>query len=898
MRPVVVLADLASQAVNEVRQISFDWYLSGLVQPIIWLDITPGERTITAIINGQPKRIALSVWLDKYLAADHKVELYSLQIANEEGSYFTEREIDAALRDFPILLAAEPSIVNVIAPSSEVQSIPETVLVPYRTNIVVLPIQGASGYAGYKVLQPTSSEFFANATSGLASSTGTWTGMATNPLYDLQLSKQRKPEVLLLRSFARYADASGLAMGIADELTSETPGLLPCAFDDKGEKLTPNAEESSKEKAIKVANNFVAQNQKMFELSSMPSRPELSPKPLGWRELLGQYFSYLAKYFKPGQWLREKVDGYKAAAANSLQQIFLGDYSAREVFVAGVSSDTPRNDDSTLNAIEALLNATNSVSSGVMEPQLTNPNDIWRDYVTTIAALVDGSSGVEEIELPGVLGGDRRLILNPVHLAPAPGHPNFRIPESLPIPLKGEVVRPADPYLAMLLERQLDDLLLNAANYSAVDVAAAQKTRFDLRLWIEEVDSFSWRVGRKLADSLNRARDLLGKIPSSLGYNDESHKELVELESKARKALGRVFKGMLGILGVALTAWLAQALWLLAAFGAWPIALAVGWYWPVAAVAALVGIWGALGLQAFAGAVRDIYKFENKAQFDIEIAKWVETIRPTLRTEVAKLSDLYRQLEMWNRIIVPVLYQPLGKPPVTKERANSIKNLNQLTSAIQLAELKTTGEQKNQLLEKVKSEFLRRGWLTRRIHNHLEELGAELPKTWSDTAQEDKSSLRRILTNIASKDTAAMLGHETFEQIQQIAMHSADYVNWPVKILNLERELSCEEYLTGLARGVGALPVEFLSDAAAVAGLNRIDQERSQFVIDSRISAASDVSKTESSQNAVDPLKRLDMISVRVEVTRPIKFAELLAIAPIDMTHQGEVGTEPISPVA
>lgn len=876
MRPIVVLADLGDQSVNEVRQILFDWYLSGLVQPIVWLDTRPGDRSITAVVDGEPIRLSLSVWLDKYLPSGLEVELFALQIANDNQSYFNDSFIEEALKDFPVLVAAEPKMVNVLAPADQADSIPDSALLPYRTNFAILPIQGASGYAGYQVLKQSSSEFFANVASGVASCTATWAGMATNPLYDLPVAKQRKPEVILLRSFVRYADASGLVLGMVEDVTSGPSGRIPVAYDAFGERLTPNPDDSSLRKTITVAENFIAQNHNMFSFGQPSKRPVLEPKPLSWKDLLREYGSYLKKYFRVGSWIKEKIDGYKAAAANSLQQIFLGDSSAREVFVLGVSSDTPRNDDSTLNAIDALLNATTAVSKSVMEPALTNPNDIWRQYVVTITSLVDGSTGISEIEMPGVIGGDRRLILNPNHLAPAPGFRNFRIPENLPVRLRGEVVRPTDPYLAMLLDDQLDAVLRNPARYTPVDIAASQKTKQDLALWKSDVDSFAWRVGSKLAQSLNEARATIGKIPSANAENDDSFKTLIELEANARKALGRIVKGFIGIIGGSLVAWLGQAIWLFAALGAWPVALATSWLWPAAAVAALLSIWAAMGFQAFAGAVRDIYKHENQARYDRDIAAWVEGIRPKLRAEVAKLADLYKQLELWNRLLVPIIYEPLGTVSRSVDGATTIRNLNQLTSSIQLAEFKSAGEQRSKLLDDVKSAFFRRGWLYERVQNHLIELGAELPKTWSDTAQEDKSSLRKMLEKGRDEFTREALGKRTLLEIQEIARLKADYANWPVQIVNLNREVSCQEYLSGLANGIGALPAELLEDSAAVAGKNRLDADRSFFVRDSRIDATSDVTSVFSNPNTVDPIRRLDLMSVRVEVSKPMKYTDFV----------------------
>ena len=897
MRSVVVVADLQDQSVNEVRQILFDWYLSGLVQPIVWLDVRAGDRVITAVINGEPTRLSLSVWLDKYLHTGSQIELFSLQVAKDGGGYFTDRDIDAALRDFPMLVAAEPKMINVVAPPHEAKSLPQSVLLPYRTNVAILPIQGASGYAGYKVLETSSSEFFANVASGLASATGAWASQDKNPLFDLPVAKQRKPEVILLRSFARYADASSLVSGLVDEIGHLSGHTLPAAFDDFGERLTPNLPDSSLAKVSLVAGNFVSQNASRFNLSGFPAKPIDDPKPLGWRQLLGEYFHYLRRYFQVGSWVKEKIDGYKAAAAQSLQDIFLGQNSAREVFIMGVSADSPRNDDSTLNAIEALLNATASVTESVMEPAQSNPNDLWRDYVYILTGLVDGSNRVGEIELPGVLGGDRRLILNPHHLAPAPNTPNFRIPEFLPIRLKGEVVLATDPYLALLLDEQLESILANPTRYSPVDVAAAQRTKHDFQMWRRSVDSFAWRIGNKLAQSINEARAKLGTLKFSEALEDEDQKKLFELEGNVRKAIGRLLKGLLGILTTSLVLWIGQALWLFISLGAWPVALATSWIWPVLGVSALLTGWAALGFKQFAGAVRDIYKYENRAQYHKEIVRWVNSIRPQLRQEISRLADLYRQLEMWNRLVIPVLHNPLGDSRSNSNSRTSIKDLNQLTTSIQLAEFSPNAPQREKLVSEVRAEFFHRGWLSERLTAHLEELGATFPKTWSDTAQEDKSNLKKMLRKGDSQSRMAKLGEDTLLDVQRIAINRANYAEWPVKILNLNRELTAKEYLEGLANGIGALPAEMLSDRAAVSGQNRLDPERSYFLHDSRIETPSDVTTMKTNPGELQNIHRLDLISVRVEVSKPLKYSDFKAFFDVEDLRD-EQDAMPSSPIA
>jgi hypothetical protein len=896
MRPVVVLAEVSDQSINEIRQIYYDWSLSGLVQPLVWLDIRTGGRHVTAMLDGELVRITLAHWLDRLLPSDGELQIISLQIAGTGTKYFLDTDIREALKEHPMLVHAETTMLNLIAPNSDASEVPRSALLQYRTNIVVIPVQGAFSHSGYKNILPNSSEFFANVAASLASAAGAWAGMDTPGVLEIPTSKQRNPEVVLLRTFCRYADASGLVDGIIQEIVTEAAsGVLPAAFDESGERLTPNPEASSLQNATAVAQAFVAANRGLLAFAEPKKRPVQEASSLKPSDLFRQFFSYLLRYFSLRSWLNSKIYNSKQKIASSLQKIFLGDSSAREVFVLGVSADTPRNEDSTLNAIEALLQASNAVTRSVAEPSSNSPNFLWQDYVDILTGLADGSRGPTSVDLPNVIGGDRRIILNPNHLAPHPNFRNFRVPEDLPIRLRGEVVRANDPYLALLLEDQLNSVLSDPKKYSPVEIALVQRTQFDFAQWMKDADSFSWQIGRSLSAEINKARKILGEIPSLIDLSKGNQIKLVELEAKAQNALGRVVVGAASIISGGLILWLAQAVTIFLLFGAWPLAIVSGWLLPVAIVAGLSLAWVALGLRPFAGAVRDIFKFENEARHAGKLADWIEAIKPDLRASIARLADLYKQLAIWNELVIPILYSPLGSPQVDPNTQSPIKNVNRLTNSIQLAELRYETPLRDELLTKVRASFYKRGWLSAIALWRLEQLGANFPKSWSDTAQEDKSDLRKMSQALMRKNLQLELGARSQMQIQKIARGGANYAQWPLEIMNASKDQTCYEYFEILGTGKQILPDDLLTPSASVRGMGKADFAHSFVLQDPRVGFKTDASVIHTNESAVAKYHRLDLINVRVEVTKPMPFTDVIIFdqTPVIQESFDEVSLSP-----
>lgn len=883
MRHVIILADLRDQSVNEVRQILLDWHLCGLVQNPNWLSLDRGDRFVESLSDEGTQRVLLSEWLDKYIAVDDDLELVALQMHNDAHSYVHASVFNEAIAGFDPLVMAEAKIVNLIAPANIEGSVPAEVLMSYRTNLIAVPTQSSSPRSGHIVLQPQTSGFFANVAAAVSTASGIWSGQDHNPIRELSHPKNKRPEVMMMRSFVRYADASDLvSVVVKDVVERASSNGLPLAYSESGERLSALPYHIARQDVEKVAANFIAANPAVFDLKKFKEKPKAQTKQLGPIALLKEYVKMLKTYFKPGSYLAEKKADYAGAAALLLQQVFLGSNSTVQVFVDGVSGAPSRKADNSLNAVLDLVNAANSLRKSVVEPAAASPRQLWKDFAATSCALIDGGQGPAGVELPAVAGGDRRVILFPELVVPRVNSIPFQVPADLDIPLRGEIISADNPYLAAVLQDQLNRVLANAEKLEPIQIGQVQRTKFDLDLWIQDKQSFAWHIGMRLGSQLNAARNLFGLLPVNNDEGDQNRlDELGKLEKKARKAVDRMIMGGLAIVGGAGLFGILQGLWVLLATAAFPVVALGALLVPGLIVAGLLFIWNVIGFRAFASAVRDIYKLENQKDRQAELAKWADEIKDDLANEVKRLGDYYQQYQLWSTLLAKPLHDPLGEPRIVASNDGRIQNLNQINSSIQLAELDHSGDTLENLVDHVKKSFFSRGWLDRILTKRLEGLGAVFPNAWLDSGSDDSSPLRVVFNRSQRSDGRIEVGEIVVQELQRLATADTDYSVWPLSILNMpiERKVKCHEFLEPLATGASVMPNTLLTDLAEVHSLSRVDVGKSFVIADSRVNLQSDVAKHLVNPERVEVARRLDIVNVRAELSKALHADSITTFA-------------------
>lgn len=873
MRHVVILADLFDQSINEVRQILLDWNLCGLVQSPWWLSMDDGDRFIENLQEADTARVLLSEWLDRHVDQDDQIELVAMQVHTDSTQYMSSAEIEKSISKFPPLLRAESKIINLLIPADIDGSIPDNALFSYRTNLIAIPTQSSSPRSGHIILAPHSSGFFANAATAVATAAGLWSGQDRNPLRELPYPKTKKPEALMFRSFVRYADASDLVAEVVHEVVEKASADgLPVAYSSGGVRLTALRDDLGAKAATDVAGNFIDANSAFFNIDNVGDPPREDRTPLTVRQLLAEFMSYAKKAANPADYFRAKVSRWKQAAANLAQEAFLGNDSTKEVWVGGISGAPSRRADGSIDAVKDLLNAANLLHKSVVDSPPANPRELWKGFVETATALVDGSQGPNGVELPAVFGGDRRVVIQPEFIIASRDTEPFSVPVNLDIPLRGEVIAATDPYLAAVCLSQLNQALSAASKLSPIQIATLQRVKFELTSWMTKNRSFSWVIGEQLGRQLNTAREYIALLPvPDKDFEKNMIAEVAILEARIQSAFGAMIKGTIGIIGGISFLWLVQAFWLFLATAVWPVFSALA-FLPVLLGSLALVIWNAIGLRRFFAAVRDLYKFENRSKWQLAYTEWLKREKQKISNEIRKFSDFYTQYQTWVKILSQPIHDPLGDPRFKLSNDGRIKNLNQITSSIQLAELAQDGSAREALVDHVKKKFFDRGWLRRLVLEGLELQGAEFPKTWSDTAHEDSSTLRHILQQNVSKNLSRQRGKVVVKGLQELATADTDYSKWPLSILNMpvEQQLECVEFLRPITNGSSVLPNALLSDQADVAWGTRTNTELSFVLADPRVSIDSDVRQIYIEPSIVPVSRRLDIISVRVELSSPL----------------------------
>lgn len=878
MRHVVILADLFDQSVNEVRQILLDWNLCGLVQSPWWLSVDSGDRFIENLQESDTSKVLLSEWLDRHIDQDDEIELIAVQMHTDSGSYKSSNEIEASIAQFPPLVRAESRIINLLIPANIEGSVPDVSLFSYRTNLVAIPTQSSSPRSGHIILAPHSSGFFANAATAVATAAGLWTGQASNPLRELPYPKTKKPEVLMFRTFVRYADASDLVAEVVHEVVHKAAAKgLPVAYSAEGIRLTALRDSLGSQAATDVAGNFIEANSAFFNIHNVGDPPREEKIALSFRQLLREFLDYAKKSARPADYFKAKLNRWKQAAASLAQEAFLGSDSTKEIWVGGISGAPSRRADGSIDAVKDLLNAANLLHKSVIESPPANPRELWKGFVETATALIDGSQGPNGIELPAVFGGDRRVVIQPEFVIASKDSEPFIVPVNLDIPLRGEVIATTDPYLAAVCMSQINQALKVASSLAPVQIATLQRVKFELTAWITKNKSFAWLIGEQLGRQLNTAREYVGLLPlPDKDFEKNMIAEVAILEGRIQAAFGSMIKGTLGIIGGISFLWLVQAIWLFLATAIWPV-FSVFAFLPVVLGSLALVIWNSIGLRRFFAAVRDLYRFENRSRWQLAYTEWLKREKQKISNEIRKFSDFYSQYQTWVKILSQPIHDPLGDPRFKRSNDGRIKNLNQITSSIQLAELAQDGSAREALVDHVKKKFFAKGWLRKLLIEGLENQGAEFPKTWSDTAHEDSSPLRHILNRYTTRNLARERGKLVVSGLQKLATADTDYSMWPLSILNMPtfQELECVEFLRPIASGSSVLPNALLSDQADVAWGTRTNLDLSFVISDPRIEVETDVKRVVIEPSIIPVSRRLDIISVRVELSSPLQAHDI-----------------------
>lgn len=865
----VVFAKLGDLATHQVFQVVNDWSISGLVSDSIWIDID-NPKEMTFLSTKGIEKVGTNEWLSAGIQSGDEISAFCFQIFRDSKTVIAFEGIETALATHPMLNKASGQLVNVVVPVSDLAGLPIEAFFDFRLNVVVSPVDGMAPQMGHNMIEKKSPEVFSHAAAGIVSIAGFWHGQKNSPVSSLGLDRAVGPSqnTILSRSFVRYVDASDLVRDLVNSVSQVDPNVLPIAVDEKGAPFEVLMTAHAPSRIEKVAQDFVNINKSQLNYKAPPQFRSGALKSISFADAMKLYFSWVFKWWRaaPGEWAQEKLANAKKAIAESGQR-FLGSDSQYEVIVKGVSARS--NDASAeLNLGQEILDAAKAGMGSGNGTSAASPYKLWESMVSVTCHLVDGGLGTEDVPLPQVVGGDREIVIEPKLVTPDSSKNYFDVPATLPIAMSGTRLFSDDPYAAFVVLDQIEIAIKNSTEISTVKFNELNQLKLDLEAWVSKNQSFAWHIGQHIAREMHKARvhsRAMFEVASSL----EAGFDLVEAEAKARKALWNVVKGGAAILLTGGLIWLGQAIILALTAGAWPV-LSPTWFVPALIAAAVFLIWNIVGVAAFISAAGDFFNLERRINEQKARARWAKDNINGVLQELHRLASYYGQFRLWIKVMSPLFHRDAIETQTTANDKVSIKGLSDLPKSVVVAELSPTKEAREELFEKVRNSFYKRGWLKTILDKYISIRGINLNEIWGDIGHGANSELVKLAAISSDNQTSFLLAELAGASAKDLATQGGNYQHWTVRTKDAKfaKETEGGQFVDAVRRGEGAIPVgDILNAKANVQGVAAISKENSYLGLDDRLPTEADISNVEKLSSSNIESRSLDFMAVRIELT-------------------------------
>lgn len=888
----VVLARLSSPVVNEVRKIIQDWSSSGILDGVVWIDVSGINKDVFIQDHKGVTKLSEEDWVTKHIRSPKDLQFFVFQALIDPKEQITEDEIAARISSLSTLKEAVQRGANILVPVSDIGSLDSSCIKSYSPNIIFSPVSGASPEAAYADVSSSSDGYYSHAALALASGAGLWKNQPSEHLADFRASAQAgQTPIAIARTYGRYVDASDLVGSIVRRSLAGGEGVLPQTFLDTGVQLNSVNDANALQITDSIVKEFVKNNESQLGLKPLPKFKPSKRAARSIGQLLKEYVAFLGSLIKsPGDWAREKLAEISGMAAEKTQKAFLGKDSEYEVFVNGMSGLSKSSQD--IDAAGQLVQAADSLHYNVERPAPPNPGNLWQDMMTVTCSMADASEAPKSITMPGVSGGTRSVLRNPDYLAEDLENGTFLIGASLPIKLSGAILRPDDPYLAMILHSQISEALRNPEKLTPGQLGDLQTAKYDLDTWIGNRRSLMWKVGLKIATELNKARQLF--ITKQEVFDDKKDLETLNvLEKRVRSSLRRTIVGALLLTLLGGLGWLAQAIYLNVMTGAWPTALVTNWGLIALVFLALLLGWLGIGAAFFDRAVRELFAMRHKRNEARRKAEFVEEQRTALTFEIIRLGDLYSQYQAWVRALGPRLRDPLGHLVSSDTERESVKHANDLPVSFGVAELSPEESSTQSLIDSVRIEFFSPGWFRRQVIDSLKAQQVDTDTVWQQHSDDPAGKLSWLKNPEATENLGGILGELATEKASLIATSKTDYQTWQVKHVGDASNNSgqCLDYLSEISAHSDQIPCQLVSAEVSVGNMLMPSQTRSSLLVDSRLSISSELA-TESFSPFEDSVERgLDLMVIRTEITEDIP---LEGLTPFKSSLEKKVEQEPV----
>jgi hypothetical protein len=867
----VILARLSSPAVNEVRKIIQDWSISGVLDGAVWIDVSGVNEEIFIQDEQGVVKLTEEDWITKHVRSPKDLDFYLFQALVSPEEQISERDISKRISSLSSLKESVQRGANILVPVSDIGPLDPSSIKSYSPNIIFSPVSSSSPDAAYADVSSKSDGYYAHAAMSLASGAGLWKNQPKGHLDDFRSGAQAgQTPIAIARTFGRYVDASDLVGSIVRRSLTGGEGVLPQTFLDSGVQLNSVNDSNALQITDSIVKEFVQNNESQLGLKPLPKfKPsKRSARSVG--QLLKEYVAFLGSLIKsPGDWAREKLAEISGMAAEKTQKAFLGKDSEYEVFVNGMSGLSKTSQD--IDAAGQLVQAADSLHYNVERPAPPNPGNLWQDMMTVACSMADASEAPKSITMPGVSGGTRSVLRNPDYLAEDMDNGAFLIGASLPIKLAGAILRPDDPYLAMILHSQISEALKNPEKLTPSQLGDLQTAKHDLDTWIGFRRSLFWKVGLKIATELNKARQLF--ITKQEVFDDKKDLETLNtLEKRVRSSLRRTIVGALLLTLLGGLGWLAQAIYLNLQTGAWPTALVANWGLIALVFFALLLGWLGIGAAFFDRAVRELFAMRHKRNEARRKAEFVEEQRTALTFEIIRLGDLYSQYQAWVRALGPRLRDPLGLLVSSNAERESVKHTNDLPVGFGVAELSPEESSTESLIESVRVEFFSPGWCRRQILDSLRSQKVDIDTVWQQHSEDPAGKLSWLKGPEIRESLGPILGELATDKASMIATSKTDYQTWEVKHVGdaSNNSRQCLDYLSEISAKSDQIPCQLVTAEVNVGNMLEPSPGRSSLLIDSRLKLSSQL-PSESFSPFEDSVERgLDLMVIRTEITNDI----------------------------
>ena len=873
----VILARLSSPVVNEVRKIVQDWTISGVLDGVVWVDVSGVNTDIFIQDENGVLRLSEEDWITKHIRSPQDLEFYVFQALINSDEQISESDIAQRMQSLSALKETVQRGANILVPVSDIDSLDPSCIKSYAPNLIFSPVSSASPEAAYADVSSKSDGYYSHAAMSLSSGAGLWKNQPKGHLDDFRSSAQAgQTPIAIARSYGRYVDASDLVGSIVRRSLAGGEGILPQTFLDTGVQLNSVNDANALQITDSIVKEFVSNNESQLGLKPLPKfKPsKRAARSLG--QLLKEYVAFLGSLIKsPGDWAREKLAEISGMAAEKTQKAFLGKDSEYEVFVNGMSGLSKTSQD--IDAAGQLVQAADSLHYNVERPAPPNPGNLWQDMMTVACSMTDASEAPKSITMPGVSGGTRSVLRNPDYLAEDLDEGTFLIGASLPIKLAGAILRPDDPYLAMILHSQISEALKNPEKLTPGQLGDLQTAKHDLDTWIGNRRSLFWKVGLKIATELNKARQLF--ITKQEVFDDKKDLETLNtLEKRVRSSLRRTIVGALLLTLLGGLGWLAQAIYLNVTTGAWPTALVANWGLIALVFLALLLGWLGIGAAFFDRAVRELFAMRHKRNEAKRKAEFVEEQRTALTLEIIRLGDLYSQYQAWVRALGPRLRDPLGSLVSSEIERESVKHANDLPVSFGVAELSPEESSTQSLIDSVRVEFFSPGWCRRQVIDSLKSQQVDIDIVWQQHSEDPAGKLSWLKDSEARESLGHILGELATDKASVIATSKTDYQTWEVKHVGdaSNNSRQCLDYLSEISSKSDQVPCQLVTAEVNVGNMLQPSVERSNLLVDSRLSISSELSSERFSPFEDSVERGLDLMVIRTEVTNDIPLDGLI----------------------